>query len=127
MIKDIYIGKINKETGIIEGFYVEGIHGKEKIDEILANGGIPLSTELWQELLTYGQTKVDTVALAVIPMTMEEDGEFCYDMTCVDCFSKVEPEVNEVEVKPTEVELLTERVNTLEDKLDQILEVLTNK
>lgn len=125
--KEIYVGEVNKETGIIEGFYVEGIHGKEKIDEILANGGIPLSTELWQELLTYGQAKVDTVALSAIPVTMEEGEEFSYGMDCVGFFSKVESEVSDVAPEPTEVELLTERVNSLEDKLDKILNALESK
>lgn len=125
--EEIYVGAVNKETGLIEGYYVEGIHGKEKIDEILANGGIPLSTELWQELLTYGQAKVDIETLSALPITIEEGEEFGYDMSHIEYFSKVEPEVNEVEIKPTETELLAERVNNLESKIDQILNALASK
>lgn len=122
--EEIYIGAVNKETGIVEGFYVEGIHGKEKIEEILNNGGVPLNVELWQELLSYGQAIVDVDALAAVPVATPENGQFCYTMEHSKCFSKYEAPQVYSEPVPTEMDLVKERVEGLETKLNKILELL---
>lgn len=124
MNNTIYIGALDTDTNIIKGFYTEGIHGKELCSEILANGGVPLSEELWQELLTYGQAKVNIDSLATIPMTVPEHGEFCFGMEHCGHFEKVEQVQEEVPHVPTQVDILEEKVLGLEEKIDKLLVLL---
>ncbi|WP_346930294.1 XkdW family protein [Clostridium sp.] len=41
----------------INGFYVEDVHGLEKCETIIANGGLKIDEELWQYILTLGECK----------------------------------------------------------------------
>lgn len=121
-MKNIYIAKINKETSIIEGFYTEEIHGKEVCDQIIKDGGIAISEELWQELLSMGQAQVDLEKLSLVPVKLDEHGEIsCFDIDCKECFTKVIPEPVEQEYVPTKVDLLEEKVNSLDEKMDRIV------
>lgn len=125
-MKNIYIAKINNETNIIEGFYIESIHGKEVCDQIIRDGGITLSEELWQELLSMGQAQVDLEKLSSVPVKLDEHGEIsCFDIDCKECFIEVKPEPVEQEYVPTKVDLLEEKVNSLDEKMDRIVSQLS--
>lgn len=41
----------------VNGFYTEEIHGFEKCETIIANGGIKINEELWQQLLILRECK----------------------------------------------------------------------
>lgn len=121
-----YIAKINHETGIIEGFYVEEIHGKEFCDNLLQNGSILISEELWQELLTYGEAKLNIEKLQSTPttlMAMKENN--CLGMDYIDYFLKHEIPQDDQVAQPTQVELLEEKVSKMESQLEIITSQLS--
>ena len=125
-MKNIYIAKINNETNIIEGFYIESIHGKDVCDQIIKDGGIAITEELWQELLSMGQAQVDLEKLSSVPVKLDEHNEIsCFDIDCKECFTEVKPEPVEQEYVPTKVDLLEEKVNSLDEKMDRIVSQLS--
>ena len=125
-MKNIYIAKINNETNITEGFYIEGIHGKDVCDQIIKDGGIAITEELWQELLSMGQAQVDLEKLSSVPVKLDEHNEIsCFDIDCKECFTEVKPEPVEQEYVPTKVDLLEEKVNSLDEKMDRIVSQLS--
>lgn len=98
MRTQIFYTKIN--SSMIDGFYVVDIHGKEKCQSILDNGGILIDEELHQHLLTLGQVEITAT---------KEDR--VYTINDKDLFREIPLVVDTVPQPPT----LEERMAVLEE------------
>lgn len=89
----------------MNGFYCEDIHGEERCNEILGNGGLKLSEDLWQYLSMLG-CEIEFVG------DIEERE---YNISDKDLFKEVIQPVDTTPQPPT----LEERVTTLGEELTQ--------
>lgn len=115
--ENIYYADIDFETNLIKGYYVRGIHGDN-----IPEKAIPITEELWQELLTYGQVEVDIDTLVSCISTLDNK-DVAYGMEHKEAFTKFVPEVEEVEQEPTEMDKLKEEVAELKALLHSALNV----
>lgn len=113
----------NIQDNLVQGFYCKEIHG-DKIPETT----IPISEDLWQELLKMGQAEVIDAERLNIPTTLESsEEEFVYGVEYVDCFAT---HINPMPKELSNYVPVETRVNGLESKVDKIisaLEQLMNK
>lgn len=129
------------KDGFIDGtFYVESIHGVKICEVIMANGGICIDKELHQYCTSLtGKRAVNEERLIehMETSTMHmNDGnftyipsydEFVFGIEVKDCFTSViEPDIPTPE-PPSELELLTERIEILENKNAALLLDSVNK
>ena len=109
----------NIQNNLVQGFYCKEIHGDN-----IPEGSMPITEELWQELLKMGQAEVvNKEKLNSVPMTIETETneEFALDVKYLDCFKQHIIEVSndeQAEYVPVET-----RMTNLEDKVD----ILTNQ
>lgn len=106
MEEKIYYMDIDKETNLINGFYIPEIHGED-----IPEGAIAITEELWQELLSYGQAEVNTEILTSLPAILDE--QMVLNMTHKEAFSKHVIVQEPVEQAPSEIDKLKEEVAEL--------------
>lgn len=98
MYTTIYYTKLNPITNEINGFYIPDLHGQELCDNIIKECGIIVNGGLHQYLL---QNHCRIKNLENI------NPELVYDLSDVDLFEEVIPEMPDVPDEPTQEDRIT--------------------
>ena len=118
----------NIQDNLVQGFYCKEIHGDN-----IPEGSIPITEELWQELLKMGQAEITNIEkLNSVPMTMETENheEFVFGTEYCDCFKRhviAVPENEQTNYVPVETRMtnLEDKVDSLTNQISQLVQVLS--
>lgn len=93
----MYYVKIN--SGVIDGFYIEDLHGEQVCNTVYLMGGLKVEEELYQHLLSLGQAEF-----------IGSKEEKIYTILDKDLFKKVIQPLDPTPPQPSQLELLKEEV-----------------
>lgn len=105
------------KNNLIQGYYCEEIHGSN-----IPSNAIRITEDLWKELITYGQVKVDFEKLSSYPSVLD-DNNIVYGMDHKDAFLRYVSEIEPVDQEPTEIDKLKEEIAELKILLHSTLKI----